>query len=48
MRDASDVSRLRASGARGFLIGEALMQSADPRSLIATLRRGAVGHALLQ
>ncbi len=48
MRDASDVSRLRAAGARGFLIGEALMQSADPRSLIATLRRGAVGHPLLQ
>ncbi len=41
MRDASDVARLRASGARGFLVGEALMQSDDPRSLIAALRRGA-------
>ncbi len=41
MRDASDVARLRASGARGFLIGEALMQSEDPGSLIAALRAGA-------
>lgn len=41
MRDAADVARLRASGARGFLIGEALMQSEDPRSLLARLRRGA-------
>lgn len=48
MRDASDVARLRASGARGFLVGEALMQSEDPGSLIAELRRGAAGHALLQ
>jgi indole-3-glycerol phosphate synthase len=41
MRDASDVTRLRASGARGFLVGEALMRSGDPNSLIALLRRGA-------
>lgn len=41
MRDASDVARLRASGARGFLVGEALMRSEDPRSLVENLRAGA-------
>jgi indole-3-glycerol phosphate synthase len=41
MRDASDVARLRASGASGFLVGEALMQSDDPKASIASLRRGA-------
>ncbi len=47
MRDASDVSRLRTAGARGFLIGEALMQSDDPKALIEALRRGAARHAVL-
>jgi indole-3-glycerol phosphate synthase len=41
MQDASDVARLRASGARGFLVGEALMRSEDPRSLVESLRAGA-------
>jgi indole-3-glycerol phosphate synthase len=38
MRDAGDVRRLHAAGARGFLIGEALMRAADPAALIRTLR----------
>lgn len=49
MRDASDVARLRTAGARGFLVGEALMRSEAPGSLIASLRRGtrnAVGARL--
>lgn len=45
MRDASDVARLKAAGARGYLIGEALMNAYDPAGLIATLRREAAGMA---
>jgi indole-3-glycerol phosphate synthase len=46
MRDASDIARLRAAGARGFLVGEALMRADDPASLIESLRRGAVADAV--
>ncbi|HLX26215.1 MAG TPA: indole-3-glycerol phosphate synthase TrpC [Candidatus Cybelea sp.] len=46
MRDASDIARLHAAGAHGFLVGEALMRSDDPKGLIESLRRGAVPGAL--
>jgi indole-3-glycerol phosphate synthase len=41
MRDAGDVARLRAAGARGFLIGEALMQCDERGALVAALRGAA-------
>ena len=38
MRDASDVARLKTAGARGYLIGEALMTAGDPAATIRHLR----------
>lgn len=38
MRGQTDIARLFAAGARGFLVGEALMRSEDPGSLIETLK----------
>jgi indole-3-glycerol phosphate synthase len=48
MRKASEVARLRSLGARGFLIGEALMQSEHRSELVASLRQGALSNRLLQ
>ncbi len=39
MRDERDVARLARAGARGVLIGEALMRDAAPEKKIAALRR---------
>jgi indole-3-glycerol phosphate synthase len=46
MRDPSDIARLRAAGAQGFLVGEALMRADDPKVLIESLRRGATPAAM--
>ena len=39
MRNLEDLERLRRAGARGFLIGEALMRADDPAELIRSLKR---------
>ena len=41
MRDASDIERLCAAGARGFVVGEALMLAHDRRASIAAFRAAA-------
>ncbi|MDH2909515.1 MAG: indole-3-glycerol phosphate synthase TrpC [Candidatus Eremiobacteraeota bacterium] len=45
MRDERDVARLASAGARGVLIGEALMRDGEPEKKIAAIRRHALAHS---
>ncbi len=46
MQHADDILRLHAAGARGFLIGEALMRSEDPASLVRSLKAAVQARAV--
>jgi indole-3-glycerol phosphate synthase len=43
VHEPADIATLHAAGARGFLIGEALMRSDDPSAFIDDLKKVAVG-----
>jgi indole-3-glycerol phosphate synthase len=41
----ADIGRLHALGARGFLVGAALMRADDPAELVAAIKRGEIVHS---
>lgn len=45
VHEPSDISALHAAGARGFLIGEALMRAEDPAAFVDELKKASVGRA---